>query len=134
MATRLISVSTKTPATLNTLDRTTIADDDLVLVYDVGSTELKTIKKSELFYGFAPSGTGIVQYGQTTGDSTGVVINFATPYTTTSYSVIAYGFDSLNTPVVVTTGSVGGGDKAVGSITLYPAVDGTTINWIAIGA
>ena len=119
----------KTPDQLLTLDRNTISNDDLLVVFDVSTLQLKTIKRSELTLG---GGGAVIRWGQIVLDSVGGEVTFSEPFTALTYTVTPVG-EKSGAPVTITLGTTTLGTKTLTSIWMYPAEDGTTINYIAVG-
>ena len=77
-----------------------------------------------------------IRFGSVTADIAGTEINFTTihgaPFSDTNYVFIPWGMKNGGN-VDVEIGTTDEGSKEAAAITVYPAADGTTVYYLAVG-
>jgi len=114
---------------------TTLRNADELIVRNSATGETSRVTLATLFaiFGGVVESTNQILWGlEVAADTAGVTITFERAFADTNYVVFTFA-QKADMEVVVTQGSVAGGDKSAAAITLYPAENDTNIGWLAIG-
>ena len=113
-------------------EHSTPAAGDLLFIHDLLTGTLKKITVDTLLSRTGGVGNVHLEFDGILAQNVGTQVVFDFPFESTDYVFIPFGVKA-GAAVIVSIGEVSDGSKTAALMTVYPAVDDTTVYFLAMG-